>query len=30
MPAKFHNLHHLIEAIRLKEKYYKEMKNYVS
>ena len=30
MPANFHNLHHLIESIRLKEKYYKEVKDCVS
>lgn len=29
MPANFHNLHHLSESIRLKEKYYKEIKDRV-
>jgi len=29
MPANFHNLHHLSESIRLKEKYYKEMQDQV-
>lgn len=29
MPANFHNLHHLSESIRLKEKYYKELKDRV-